>query len=442
MSFHRLTWRIGLPFVLLVLLATVALALFLRAQVFAEERARLRDVAEATASFIENGSQDTSPELAQKLSELGRHAAFFRMNGVLAPRPPAAFESLSLGRLAADGEVRHDGRHDFVAMPIKGKSDLVLVRERSSGWLHPNVAVMLAAFLLLAMLTAWLVVRGLVRPLRQLTERLPDIEKVGPLDLPAAARNDEVGDLARAFLRARDALHEERRARERMEKLAVLGRMTAALAHEVQNPVAAIRMHAELWRAEHGDDDVAAIIANEASRIESLLNQWMFLTRPEPPVKTDVDVGALLARVVDMYSAQARHTAVKVILDAEHDATVAADGRRLDQVFRNLLTNALQAMPGGGTLTIRVRRDGTVLRITFSDTGAGFSPAALQRFAEFFFSEREGGMGIGLSVANEILKAHDGRLLAENGAPRGAIVTIELPAARRTAVATAAIGGT
>jgi signal transduction histidine kinase len=436
MAFHRLTWRIGLPFVLLVLLATVALALFLREQVVAEERTQLRNVADATSRFLANATLATTPKLAIDLSKLGSHTVFFRAHGTLEPPPPPAFADLSLTTVPADGEVRHRGHHDFVAVANEGKSDLVLVRESSSSWFHPNVVAMLAAFLVLAMLTAWLVVRGLVRPLRQLAERLPDIEKVGPLELPAAARNDEVGDLARAFLRTRQALHDEQRAREQMEKLAVLGRMTAALAHEVQNPVAAIRMHAQLWRARCDDDGVASIVENEASRIESLLNQWMFLTRPEPPVKTAVDVGALLSRVVDTYAAQATHTAVAVVLDAERDAIVAADGRRLDQVFRNLLTNALQAMPGGGTLTIRVRHSGDELRITFADTGVGFSPTALQRFAEFFFSEREGGMGIGLSVANEIVKAHGGQLLVENGGECGAVVIIVLPAADQVAVAT------
>jgi len=323
--------------------------------------------------------------------------------------------------------VRH-GQFFCIAVPIEGKDDLVLVREDQRAWFDPMLVQVVAAFLLLAVLTAWLVVRGLVRPLRRLARQLPEIETAGTLDVPETSRQDEIGDLARAFVRTRQALHGEQAARERMEKLAVLGRMTAALAHEVQNPVAAIRMHAQLWRGAQ-DDGTAAVIEHEAARIESMLNQWLFLTRPEPPATAPVDVGALLAQLVAAQKNQTEHAAVAVQLDAPAGLVASADRRRLEQVFRNLLTNALQAMPGGGTLSIRAARAGDVLRVTFADDGPGFSPVALQRFAEFFFSEREGGMGIGLSVASEILKAHGGRLLTANRDGGGAVVTVELPLA-------------
>jgi signal transduction histidine kinase len=202
--------------------------------------------------------------------------------------------------------------------------------------------------------------------------------------------------------------------------------MTAALAHEVQNPVAAIRMHAQLWRQEHGDEPAATIEA-EAARIESLLNQWMFLTRSEAPVLAPLDVGALLQQLVRSQRPQTEHAAVRVELQLADDLTTAADKKRLEQVFRNLLNNAVQAMPSGGLLVIRGEREPERLRITFADHGVGFSAKALAHFAEFFYSEKEGGMGIGLSVAQEILRAHGGSLRGQNRAGGGASVTAELP---------------
>jgi len=429
MSFHRLTWRVGLPCVLLVLGTTGALAVYLREQVLAQERARLERVAEATATFVDTNSLPAEPELAAKLRRIGDDDIFFRQGDTLAPPAPEPLRRVLAAIPANNLAVHRDGLL-MVAAPMPAHhADLVLVQRRPTPWFDNRVTALLGAFLLLAMLTAWLVVRGLVQPLRQLARQLPDIEKPEPIAVPSALRNDEIGDLARAFLRTRLALQEEQQARERMEKLAVLGRMTAALAHEVQNPIAAIRMHAQLLRAGHvGAPDAAATIELEASRIESLLNQWMFLSRPEPPVKTNVDVGAVLAKILALHDANAAHAAVTMHLDVEPGSLVRADGRRLEQVFRNLLVNALQAMPGGGTLTVRTRREGSTLTISFADTGAGFSANALQRFAEFFFSEREGGMGIGLAVASEIAKAHGGRLLAANGPHGGAVVTVELPA--------------
>ena len=440
MTFHRLTWRVGLPFVLLVLGTTGVLAVVLRAQMMAQERARLERVAEATATFIENGGYPAEASLAERLSRIGDDDVFFRSGTTLAPPAPEPLQSLLL-TLPADGVAAHRAGLQMVGkhMPAKAR-DLLLVQRVPTPWFDRRVTALLLAFLLLAVLTAWLVVRGLVQPLRHLARQLPDIEKPGPLALPSALRNDEIGDVARAFLRTRLALHEEQQARERMEKLAVLGRMTAALAHEVQNPIAAIRMHAQLVHAGHANPTTAAAtIEREASRIESMLNQWMFLSRPEPPAKTDVDVGEILAKIVALHDAQAAHPAVTMRLAIEPGSLVRADGRRLEQVFRNLVLNALQAMPGGGTLTIRTHRAANTLAITFTDTGAGFSPAALHRFAEFFFSEREGGMGIGLTVASEIAKAHGGRVFVANGPSGGAVVTVELPVTADTATATARI---
>lgn len=427
MTFSRLSWRVGLPFVLLVLLASVALAVFTSRQLIAAEERRFEQVAVTIGAYIEQASLPTTVGLAKDLERVTGHTVLFRHPGGFEPPPPSHLRDLPLATLPTDRRPLRAGKFLCIAVPVAGKHDLVVVREDVRPTFDPVVVQVVAAFALLAVLTTWLVGRSLVRPLRHLARQLPAIETAAARDVPEALRQDEIGDLARAFLRTAQALRDERAAGERMEKLAVLGRMTAALAHEVQNPVAAIRMHAQLWR--RGDaPDAAATIEHETTRIEDLLNQWLFLTRPEPPAQAPVDVGALLAQLVASQRAQAEHTAVVVRLDAAAGLVVTGDGRRLQQVFRNLLTNSLQAMPGGGSvqLTASARGDGGVV-VTCRDSGRGFSPAALQRFAEYFFSEREGGMGIGLAVASEIVKAHGGTLVAANHPDGGAVVTVELP---------------
>jgi signal transduction histidine kinase len=104
------------------------------------------------------------------------------------------------------------------------------------------------------------------------------------------------------------------------------------------------------------------------------------------------------------------------------DRQLQADARRLGQVFHNIILNAIQAMPTGGTLRITSENGA----LCFADTGPGFSPEALHRWAEMLYSEKEGGMGIGLSVAKEIIRAHNGRLKVANLPEGGAIVRIEL----------------
>jgi signal transduction histidine kinase len=336
----------------------------------------------------------------------------------------------SVPSLPADGKCRVLGTLEAVVAPLESGYDLVLVRTgfvfRNVGWLRPVLPV-LVLFWLLALFVAWLVSRSLVRPLQHLAAKLPDIETPENIELPEAGRKDEIGDVARAFVRTRAALQEERAERERAEKMAVLGRMAAALAHEIQNPVAAIKMHAQLQGAAE-PDGTAQIIEREASRIESLVNQWMFLSKPQPPAMGEVDVPELLAQAVRSHQPQLDHAQVNVTLRCNDVPRVPGDARRLIQVFSNLIMNAIQAMPRGGTLSITVERTpANGVSISFADTGGGFSTEALSRFAEFFFSEKEGGMGIGLSVSSEIVKAHGGTLHVANRPDGGAVVAVTLP---------------
>jgi signal transduction histidine kinase len=349
---------------------------------------------------------------------------------VLTPEPQWLASMFKVPTLPADGSCHVLGTLEAVIVPLESGHELVLVQHNylmrsSATWMRPVLPV-LATFWVLALAFGWLVSRSLVRPLQHLAAKLPDIEQPDPIDLPEAERKDEIGDVARAFVRTREALQVERAERERAEKLAVLGRMTAALAHEIHNPVAAIKMHAQLWNGDRAND-TAQVIEHEASRIESLVNQWMFLSKPEPPAMGDVDVTALLAHVVRTHQAQLDHAQVTVTLQADAAPHVKGDAKRLTQVFANLLVNAIQAMPSGGRLTIGCRVNGPHVAVTFTDTGKGFSDQALSRFSEFFFSEKEGGMGIGLSVATEIVKAHGGELRVTNY-EQGACVTVCLPA--------------
>jgi len=424
MTLHRLSWRIGVPFVLLVLCETVTLVVYMTMQIAAEERARLEQLAATDAAFMANYT--ASDRMARELGRVTGHAVYFRRGGELIPTPDDAARLGSLGTIPADGRAHRDGELEAVAAPIDASRDLLLVRQRGHELRDPRILQVLVAFWLLASLIAWLLVRGLVRPLQHLAAQLPRIESPGSLELPEASRRDEIGDVARSFLRTRQALQDEREHRARIEKLAVLGRMTASLAHEIQNPVAAIKMHAQLCRGGPADA-IAGTIEHEASRIESLLNQWLFLSRPEPPIVQPVDVAQLLAQVVRSNQAQLDHAQVAVDLQAAGTLTVQGDGKRLGQVFFNVLGNAIQAMSSGGTLNVRARLVDDAVEVRFLDQGKGFSTTALARFAEFFFSEKEGGMGIGLTVANEIVKAHGGSLQASNRAEGGACVTVILP---------------
>lgn len=428
MLFSRLSWRLGAPILLLVLAETVAVYAYMRHRIGSDDHLRMETAANRLAMFVENGNFKLHVGLAQDMGRLVGYEVYFREGGAILDDelPPPLREALAT--TPADGAIHEVLGSEVVVAVTYGKGQVVVRRPAPVFLLDPRMLQVLAAFWLLAGLSTWFFVRRLSRPLRDLAARLPRIDDDGPLSLDAAKRPDEIGDVARAFERTRDALQQERETRQRIEKLAVLGRMTAALAHEVQNPVAAIRMHAQLLRGSV-HDEAAVTIEQEAIRIEELLNQWLFLTRPEPPAFGDVDLAQQLHGLVAAQRLRAEHAAVRIELQVPATLPLRGDGKRLQHVFRNLVDNAIQAMPAGGVLTIAAAPAGPTgrVQITFADRGPGFSATALERFTEFFFSEKEGGMGIGLSVAAEILKAHGGSLSAANRPDGGAVVTVELP---------------
>lgn len=436
MAFHGLAFRVGLPILLLVLVETIALAVYMTMQVAAEARSQLERLAAADAAFIAQASLPLTEGLARDLQRVTGFEVFFRgprdvMPAVSDPRKAAAIE-----RIPADGSAHADGDFEFVAVPLAASIDsgsgraLVLARALGGEAWDPRILQVLGAFWLLAIVAAWLGVRSLVRPLRRLTAHLPAIENTAPIDVPEATRPDEIGDLARAFIGTRQALHAERELRARMEKTAMLGRMTASLAHEVQNPVAAIQLHAQLLRDgdPEGSRAAADVIEREAARIDGLISQWLFLTRPEPPALLSHDLGEIAAKALATHRAQLEHSDVEAALHRDGDATLLCDARRLGQVVDNLVVNAIQAMPNGGALDIRVATAGADdVHLSVADRGTGFSESALSRSAEFFYSEKEGGMGIGLGVATEIVRAHGGTLAVANRDGGGAVVTVTLP---------------
>lgn len=375
-SRRQLVWRVAWPFLLFVAIGSLAIVLVLQSVYGHQSRQDFVALAEANAEFLKTVRLPATERFTAYLNRVLNLTTYFRLpTGELIP--PAGELTDALHNLPPDHGISGLGNgREAVAVPAGDAALLILVREVPDArtlLVRPATLGVLAVFWGLSVALAWAVAWWIIRPYLQTLDELA-----------------------------------------RSERLALLGKMATALAHEIHNPVAAIRLHAEL-----ANDP---IIVHEAATIESLVNQWMFLARPEPPQRSPVALADLLAQTVAALQPQARHARVQIELRAAPSQTVEADARRLGQVFQNVVLNAIQAMPAGGTLTITAR-DRVV---EFTDTGAGFSPTALARHAEMFYSEKEGGMGIGLSVATEIIKAHGGRLTVANQPTGGASVRIEL----------------
>jgi signal transduction histidine kinase len=223
-------------------------------------------------------------------------------------------------------------------------------------------------------------------------------------------------------------LARERLKRAQSERLAMLGRVATSLAHDIKNPLASIQLHAQLMTP--GDsEDVKALkmIESESEVIAGLVNQWLHLANPLPPRLVKLDVVECLATVARNLEAQARHAGVEMDHDIAGPIWVMGDAQRLSQAFRNLIVNAIQAMPRGGKLRISAERHENMISLRFADTGPGFSESALARGTELFFTEKEGGMGVGLNIVASIVVAHDGQLKLQNDPKGGAVMLVLLP---------------
>jgi signal transduction histidine kinase len=223
-------------------------------------------------------------------------------------------------------------------------------------------------------------------------------------------------------------LARERSKRAQTERLAMLGRVATSLAHDIKNPLASIQLHAQLMTPANDEDTKAMeLIQSESEVISGLVNQWLHLANPVPPRLSRLDLAETLQNVVTSLAAQAQHAGVEIEMNLQRPLHAHGDAQRLTQAFRNLLINAIQAMPRGGKLRLRAEKHESSLTLIVTDSGPGFSEAALAHGTELFYTEKEGGMGVGLNIVASIIEAHGGRLSLQNDPKGGAVVTVSLP---------------
>ncbi len=219
----------------------------------------------------------------------------------------------------------------------------------------------------------------------------------------------------------------------RQDRLAAIGRMAASIAHEIRNPLAAMRGSIQMLRAEVDNDSSQAelmeIILRESDRLNRIITDFLSYARPRSLTQSRVDVGDLLHQTFALlrHSPEILETQ-KIIEELPSEPLLAdADEGQLKQVFWNLSRNALQAMPQGGTLTASLKKNSNNrLRIAFADTGRGMSADQVEHLFEPF-SSTTGGTGLGLSIVYQIIRDHGGTINVRSREGQGTTITIELP---------------
>jgi signal transduction histidine kinase len=225
---------------------------------------------------------------------------------------------------------------------------------------------------------------------------------------------------------------ERLRRMSRADKLATVGELAAGAAHEIRNPLTAIRSSLQYLAAKSEDQTTAHLLATalqETERIDGIVSALLSFSRPSETVKERVDLREVLEESLELVSFQARTQHVTVDGAVAGEPIVIRGGRsQLKQLFLNILLNAIQAMPGGGRLSVEaLSQDGRRAVISIGDTGEGIREENLDRIFDPFFTTKKGGTGLGLSVCYNIVKSHQGEISARSKPGQGTTLLVVLP---------------
>ncbi len=307
----------------------------------------------------------------------------------------------------------------------------------------------------------WLA-QSIARPILKLRDMSQAVAAGDLAQASGMARRDEIGELASAFdtmtlrLRERTAeaarlyaetvkrnrelaeinqrLQEAQQQLIQSEKLAAVGQLTAGIVHDVKNPLAVIKGLAEELKEEPAIPVEARVhldaIRANAGRASAIVTDLLTFARQSTPAMVQRDICEAVRASLRLTEYLTRKGKVTVVTDIP-DTTVLVtyDPQQIEQVLINLITNAVQAMPDGGTLRASLQQSGDAVAIAVQDTGVGIRPEDLSRvFDPFFTTKKEGeGTGLGLSVSYGIVTRHHGRLDVESEVGRGSTFTVLLP---------------
>jgi len=292
------------------------------------------------------------------------------------------------------------------------------------------------------LLLVLLVLRIISRPLQRITLAAVEVTKGGyGTEVDLRKSNDEIGLLADSFNEMSrkmaadiDELQRLNTQLIRTEKLAAMGTLAAGVAHEVNNPLASISSLVQMMRGQEGHSpetrEKLNLISAQIERITQVTKDMTNFARSRPEAKSSVDVNRTVETALRLASFGKAFGTLEVETHFGEDLpAIVADEDQLQQVFLNLLLNARDAMPGGGSLRISTEVRGGKLVIEIADTGTGIDVANAELIFDPFFTTKPAGQGtgLGLAVCYGIITAHNGRIDVSGNDPHGTIFTVTLP---------------
>ncbi|MFQ5512562.1 MAG: ATP-binding protein [Candidatus Krumholzibacteriia bacterium] len=215
------------------------------------------------------------------------------------------------------------------------------------------------------------------------------------------------------------------------ENLATMGRMVAGIAHEIRNPLSIIKTSAEVLAKKHsGDQEAFAYISEEVDNLNRILSGYLNFARAERQESRPHSIQKILKRCVMMLEPELLAKSIEVVEDyPAADTIVLADDKQIQQAVLNVMINAHQALDSGGRIVMALTRRTRFARVTITDDGPGIPRKNLKEIVKPFFTTKEHGSGLGMSIVRNIVHEHGGRLDIHSAAGSGTSVTIDLPLA-------------
>ncbi len=297
------------------------------------------------------------------------------------------------------------------------------------------------AIFAIGLVFAYILADRYVKPIHAVANAAQNIEARGLEPVPEAHRRDEIGLLTRSF---NDMVAQLRRARareqelNRLERFTALGQLAGGLAHEIKNPLNFISLALDQLRARYApqqpNDREAflhqlVIMKDEMRRLSELVQSFLHYGKPIEIFPAPTDVHCLVDEVVALSESKMKSQGIDLVEECKEISPILnVDAEKLRTCFINVVANAIQAMPEGGTMCITFQRVDDSMVITFSDTGSGIEAEVAEHAFEPFFTTKRDGIGLGLFLSKAIVETHGGTIdIGPNADGHGTKVTFTFP---------------
>jgi signal transduction histidine kinase len=311
--------------------------------------------------------------------------------------------------------------------------------------MRERVMVLVLLTTLLALGLAVAGVKRITNPLGDLVKGVREYANGNLSHKIPLKRQDELAELAHEFNNMAESLDKNQKKLRRMERLAALSRFASLVSHEIRNPLNAMNINMQILRRLIVQTDSPPdkkikylnIISSEISRMNSLVSNFLAITRPPELNLIRTDIHQILEEVLIIQEARAKSGNIRLVRQyTDENAPGMFDHNQLKQVFHNILSNAFEAMPNGGDLVVTslvasIEKDEgrpcRIIRLEFKDTGEGIPLQKINEIFEFYYTTKKTGTGLGLAIAKQIVEGHKGEIRIESSEGKGATVIIDLP---------------